>query len=187
MAKSTPLTPEYVVSAQLSEIDFAELAERGFKSVINFRPDGEAASQISNGDAKLAAEAAGLAFAHIPVRKFDLFADETVAEAERTFAALPGPVLAYCASGQRAAVVWAAVAARTKPVNEVLEALKAAGLELEFLRDDLEAQADRARWSQVSAEHGPTSSVASPETAEQPATPATEDRPKRRSAQRVAA
>lgn len=187
MAKSTPLTPQYVVSAQLSESDFAELAEHGFKSVINFRPDGEAASQISNDDAKLAAEAAGLAFAHIPVRKFDLFADETVGEAERTFTALPSPVLAYCASGQRAAVVWAAVAARTKPVNDVLATLKAAGLDLEFLRDDLDAQADRARWSQGSAEHGATNGDASQVTAEQPATPASEDKPKRRSAQRVAA
>lgn len=171
MAKSIPLTPQYVVSSQLSENEFADLAAQGFKSVINFRPDGEAASQISNDDAKLAAEASGLAFAHIPVRKFDLFADETVAEAERVFAALPGPVLAYCASGQRAAVVWAAVSARTRPVNDVLQALKTAGLDLEFLRDDLEAQADRARWSQGTADAVASTAAEDTQQLQEPAKP----------------
>lgn len=148
MAKSTLITPQYVVSAALSAEDFAGLAERGFKSVVNFRPDGEAASQISSDDAQEAAKAAGLKFAHIPTTKHDLFADETVALAEATLGKLPGPILAYCASGQRAAVVWAAVAARSKPVSDVLQTLKAAGFDFDFLRDDLESQADRARWSQ---------------------------------------
>lgn len=150
MAKSTTLTPQYVVSAALSQADVAGLAGRGFKSVINFRPDGEAASQIASADARAAAEAAGLGYAHIPVTKHDLFADQTVALTESTLAKLPGPVIAYCASGQRAAVVWAAVAARTTPVSDVLQTLKSAGFDFDFLRDDLEAQADRARWSQPS-------------------------------------
>ncbi|MBR2534722.1 MAG: TIGR01244 family phosphatase [Hyphomicrobium sp.] len=152
MAKSTTLTPQYVVSAALSDENFAELADRGFKSVINFRPDGEASSQITSDEARDAAAAAGLKYAHIPTTKHDLFADETVALAETTLSQLPGPVLAFCASGQRAAVVWAAVSARSKPVSDVLQTLKTAGLDLEFLRDDLEAQADRARWTQTAVQ-----------------------------------
>lgn len=154
MAKTTTLTPQYVVSAALSEEQFAELAQSGFKSVVNFRPDGEAASQIDSGAARQAAVAAGLAYAHIPVRKHDLFSDETVSEAERTLAKLPSPILAYCASGQRAAVLWAAVSARSQPATQVLQTLKSAGFDLEFLRDDLEAQADRARWSQTTGTTG---------------------------------
>lgn len=166
MAKSTPLTPQFVVSAALATENFAELADRGFKSVINFRPDGEAASQITSDAARDAATAAGLKYAHIPTTKHDLFADETVALAETTLAGLPGPVLAYCASGQRAAVVWAAVSARSTPVSDVLQTLKTAGLDLEFLRDDLEAQADRARWSQSAAQPEPAvAEPAQPDTA----------------------
>lgn len=160
MAKSITLTPQYVVSAALSVENFAELADRGFKSVINFRPDGEASSQITSEEARDAADAAGLKYAHIPTTKHDLFADETVALAETTLSKLPGPVLAFCASGQRAAVVWAAVSARSNPVSDVLQTLKTAGLDLEFLRDDLEAQADRARWTQPAAQ--PETAVAEP-------------------------
>ena len=185
MAKSTPLTQQYVVSAALSVESFAEIAERGFKSVVNFRPDGETSSQISSDDARDAASAAGLAFAHIPVTKHDLFADDTVALAESTFAKLPGPILAYCASGQRAAVVWAAVSARSTPVSEVLQTLKAAGLDLEFLRDDLEAQADRARWAQTESQPDVAATV--DQTAEQANVEAIPQKAPARRAERAAA
>jgi hypothetical protein len=55
-------------------------------------------------------------------------------------------VLAHCKSGLRSAIVWAAASARSQPVDCVLAALAAAGFELDFLRDDLEQQADRKRW-----------------------------------------
>jgi hypothetical protein len=61
-------------------------------------------------------------------------------------ATLDGPSLAQCASGLRSAIAWAAASARTQDVDCVLKALEKAGFDLEFLRDDLEAQADRARW-----------------------------------------
>ena len=61
-------------------------------------------------------------------------------------ASLKGPVLAHCASGLRSAIAWAAASARTQNVDCVLKALEKAGFDLEFLRDDLEGQADRARW-----------------------------------------
>ena len=60
---------------------------------------------------------------------------------------LEGPVLAHCTSGIRSAIVWAAQAVRTEPVDKVLTALATAGFELNFLRDDLEREADRRIWS----------------------------------------
>ncbi len=55
---------------------------------------------------------------------------------------LPGPVLAHCASGMRSAVAWAAAASRYQSADRVLEALTAAGFNLEAVRDELESLRD---------------------------------------------
>jgi len=139
MLTSVQITPEFAVSRALTSADFAEAAARGFKSILNVRPDGESANQLSSAEARIAADAAGLSYAHVPVQKHDLFSNEAVTEAQRTLAHMSGPILAYCASGQRAAILWAASNARTEPVASVLAALKAADFNLDFLRDDLDA------------------------------------------------
>lgn len=59
---------------------------------------------------------------------------------------LEGPILAHCKSGLRCAIVWAAAAARSTPVDDVLATLEQAGQDLDFLRDELDAQADRQHW-----------------------------------------
>jgi sulfide:quinone oxidoreductase len=61
-------------------------------------------------------------------------------------AELEGPVVAHCKSGLRSAIVWAAASARSQPVDCVLAALDKAGFDLDVIRDDLDAQADRERW-----------------------------------------
>jgi hypothetical protein len=50
--------------------------------------------------------------------------------------------------------VWAAASARTAPVDDILQALSAAGFEFGFLRDDLDAQAYRCRWQTPGADTG---------------------------------
>jgi len=134
------------VSGWLNATDFEGVRALGFDKVVNFRPDNEARSQIASTEAQTAAEGAGLQYVHIPVTKHDLFTDEVVAKAVVELGG-DGRVLGYCASGQRAAIVWAAATARSLPVDEVLSLLHDAGFDLGFIRDDLEAQADRVRWS----------------------------------------
>ncbi len=134
------------VSGWLNATDFEGVRALGFDKVVNFRPDNEARSQIASAEAQAAAEGAGLQYVHIPVTKHDLFTDDVVAKAVVEFGG-DGRVLGYCASGQRAAIVWAAATARSVPADEVLSLLHDAGFDLGFIRDDLEAQADRARWS----------------------------------------
>ncbi len=146
MVASTALNASYSVSGSLTEADFQAVARAGFATVINFRPDNETPGQLESQDAAKAARAAGLSYFHIPVAKFNVFADAVVSDTARVFEEAHGPVLGYCASGQRAAIVWAAARARITPVDDVLAALKAAGFELSFLRDDLEAQAGRVHW-----------------------------------------
>lgn len=147
MTKIIQITPAFAIAGQLEPEDFAHAAALGFRTIVNNRPDGEERNQLSATEGRQAAEDAGLAYAYIPATKHDIFTDDVVGQMAEVLAANDGPVLAHCKSGQRSAIAWAAAVARGRPVDEVLAALKAAGLDFAFLRDDLDKQADRASWS----------------------------------------
>lgn len=141
------ITPEFAVTAALEAGDFAALRAAGFRTVINNRPDGEDARALAS--AAEAAEAArhGLGYWHVPARPHELFTDPVVTAMSEAIAQAAGPVVAHCKSGQRSAIVWAAALARSEPVAAVLATLAAAGLDLAFLRDDLDRQASRSLWN----------------------------------------
>ena len=140
------ITSHFAVAGALAPADFGQAAADGFKTVINFRPDHEAPGQMTAAEGRTLASAHGLGYVHIPSAKYDVFTGPVVEAARAALAASNGPVLAYCASGQRALMIWAAAEVRHTPVERVLQSLKAAGFDLQFLRDDLDAQADRAHW-----------------------------------------
>lgn len=144
--KIISLTPTFAVTGQMYADDFAEAARLGFRTILSNRPDGEEASQPTARDEAVTAWRLGLMFRHIPAAKHDLFTDPVLEATVDALRDLPTPVLAHCASGQRSAILWAAASARSQPVDCVLAALRAAGFELDELRDVLEAQADRKRW-----------------------------------------
>ena len=142
MYKITHLTPHFAVTGALQPSDFAEIVAAGFKSVLSNLPDGELpAYPSSRREAELAA-GAGLGFRHIPTTKADLFTDRVVDGVGDALRELPGPVLAHCASGMRSAVAWATAASRSQPVDRVLVVLKAAGFNLDAVRDELEGLRD---------------------------------------------
>ncbi len=146
MEKITYITPHFAVTSELSPADFKVAAELGFKAIISNRPDDEDGATLTGRDEAVLAWRAGMRFAHVPAAKLDLFTDNVVEGMADAVARFDGPILAHCKSGIRSAIVWAAAGSRTQPVDCVLTALEAAGFELDFLRDDLESQADRSRW-----------------------------------------
>ncbi len=86
----------------------AWVAQSGFKSVINNRPDHEGgAAQPTSAVLEAAAIAAGLVYVHLPVQP----ALQTPAEVA-SFAALlerlPKPVLAFCRTGTRSGKLYRA-------------------------------------------------------------------------------
>jgi uncharacterized protein (TIGR01244 family) len=158
------VTADFAVAGALTPEDFARVAAQGFKTVINFRPDGEAVDQMPAAEGRALALSHGLAYLHIPANKYDVFTDPVVDAGEFALKSNEGPVLAHCASGQRALIIWAAAQARSEPVGQVLQTLAAAGANFAFLRDDLDAQADRARWrgqQPAAAANMPTPEMAS--------------------------
>jgi uncharacterized protein (TIGR01244 family) len=104
MTEFRRVTDQLSVAPQIQLGDLAAAAAQGFRLVINNRPDGEDPSQPSSAQVEAAAHAAGLAYAHIPVR-----GSPTPDQVEAERAVLdehPGPVLAFCRSGTRSIVTW---------------------------------------------------------------------------------
>lgn len=143
MIRVIELTPEFAVAGQLSEADFTDLAARGFKSILANRPDGEEASQLSASRSKELAEAAGLAFQFLPLRMTDVLEPVTADATRAALNAMPAPILAFCKSGTRSAIAWAAAAAKVAPIESVIETLERANFVIPGIADELRARARR--------------------------------------------
>jgi len=142
MNKITQITPHLAVTGALRPEDVAEAAALGFKSIVSNLPDGESSAHpTSRQEADLAAQA-GLGYRHIPTTKADVFSDRVVDGVAEALSVLDAPVLMHCASGVRSALAWAAAAARLQPADQVLATLRAAGFNLDAVRDDLAEQHD---------------------------------------------
>lgn len=141
MARIIQLEPDVFVGHQLVETDFAEIAARGFRSVVNNRPDGEVPGQLPNEDAHAAALNHGLEFRYLPVISANITDDDIVDEFTRLMNDLPRPVLFYCRTGTRCATLWTQVAAQRLGVGKALEMAAKAGYDLEILREALIEQA----------------------------------------------
>lgn len=141
MAKIVRLDQAVSVAPQLVESDFAELAARGFRSVVNNRPDGEAADQLPNAEAEALARRHGLEFRYQPVRNVNVTDDDVVAAFGQLMDELPTPILFYCRSGTRCTTLWTQVSAPRLGVDSALQIAREAGYNLEPLRETLEARA----------------------------------------------
>lgn len=101
---SLPITCHNAQFGTLGQIDsshLADIAQQGYKSVINNRPDGEGGSD-QPGNAVIEAEAKrlGLQYAYLPVVS-GAITPAQVQEMARLLKTMPGPILAFCRSGAR--------------------------------------------------------------------------------------
>ncbi len=100
-----PLTPDFAVAGQITPEQIAEIKAAGYRSVICNRPDDEQPGQPSVAAVRAAAEAAGLAFRHIPVSG-GIFPPDAVAATAAALDELEGPIFAYCRSGARSTTLY---------------------------------------------------------------------------------
>ncbi len=137
-----PLTDDYAVSPQIAPADIPEIAAAGYTTVICNRPDGEIPPDLRAAEIRRAAEAAGLKFVENPVVGGSLTLDDVSAQAE-AIRASNGPVLAYCASGNRSSIVWALAHAGTHPTQDLISIPARHGYNLEPFRQTIEQLAQR--------------------------------------------
>ena len=135
-----PLTPDYAVAPQIDPQDFAAIKGAGYTRVINNRPDAEIPASHHATAMQAAAEAAGLDYVANPVIGGALTMANVTAQAE-AMATATGPVLAYCASGNRSSICWALAKAGDMPAEELIGIPARFGYNLEGLRPQIEALA----------------------------------------------
>ena len=104
------INDDFTVCPQIAPGDVAQIAARGFRSVICNRPDGEAPDQTPYALIEAEVRKAGLEFRHIPVVSGAMTQSDVEAMAA-ALSELPAPVFAYCRSGTRCGVLFRAVQA----------------------------------------------------------------------------
>lgn len=136
MTEPKRLSPQLSVSPQIDPGELNALAAAGFRSIISNRPDGEDPGQPGWAEISAAARHAGMQARHVPVVP-GAIGDEHVARFRAALDELPGPVLAFCRTGGRAASLWALSQAGTRPADDIISAAADAGYDLSQLRNRL--------------------------------------------------
>jgi uncharacterized protein (TIGR01244 family) len=134
------ITDSYAVAPQIDIAEVPAIRAAGFATVIDNRPDGEIPPHLHTGAMRAAVEAAGMVFVANPVIGGQMTM-ENVAAQGAAIAAATGPVLAYCASGNRSSVVWALSQAGARPADELIGLPARHGYQLEHLRPMIESLA----------------------------------------------
>lgn len=131
------IVPGYFVAGQITHDDIPALAEAGIKTLIINRPDAEIPPDLGAARIRETAEAAGMTVVDNPVTHQTL-SPETAATQRAAIEASAGDVLAYCASGNRSTVLWAIGMAGEMGTDDILAAARAAGYNLDGLREVLD-------------------------------------------------
>jgi len=132
-----PLTDTYAVSPQITPEDVVAIAEAGYTTLVCNRPDGEIPPEVQSEQIRKAAEAAGLGFVFNPVVGGAISMDNVTAQGV-ALSESNGPVLAYCASGNRSSIVWALSQAGKQPTDDLIAIPARHGYTLEPFRATLD-------------------------------------------------
>lgn len=97
-------TPDFATSPQVMVEEIKEVAALGFKTLINNRPDGEAAGQPTNAQLEEAASVFGLQYIFLPVVSSQV--GSSAAKFGELLATAPKPALAFCRSGTRSTMLY---------------------------------------------------------------------------------
>ncbi|MES1963901.1 sulfur transferase domain-containing protein [Psychrobacter sp. AH5] len=99
------MTNDLTIYKQIYPVQCAKLAELGYRSIINIRPDDEHITQPTSLDLETATKQANLVYQHLP------FDDErlsmmTVEQFTSFYHAFPKPILLFCGTGARAKLLY---------------------------------------------------------------------------------
>jgi sulfide:quinone oxidoreductase len=106
------LSDRYSVATQIEPADIEFFAEQGFTVVICNRPDGEDPGQPTADSIRAACEQKDIAFHMIPMSG-RWVSEDTVDRFVEVMQRADGPVLGYCRSGTRSAILWQMASQKT--------------------------------------------------------------------------
>lgn len=132
------------VSRQLNERTAKLVAQYDIKTVICNRPDGEEPNQPDFETVKAWLHEVGIEKVVYMPTTMETITDAQLKEFQDTVAQSPAPILAYCRTGTRSAMLWALnQAKRGVEVNSLIRAADLAGINLTKERERLEAVSPR--------------------------------------------
>lgn len=136
MVDTHKIAPELAVTVQPSREEVKQLAQQGFRTLINNRPGGEELGQLPPDEEKAEAEGQGLTYVHIPITMSSVTRGDVDAF-YRAVQESPKPVVAHCKSGTRSYLLWAAgeVLNAGRDPDELADEAAAAGYKLQSLPD----------------------------------------------------
>ena len=129
------LPGDVFVTGQLLPAQLQVLADQGVMTFINNRPDMEAPVQPMSDDIEAAAQSIGVDYFHIPMSGG--LTPGLIEASVTAFESAPRPIVAFCASGMRSAALWAFAHVDQLGIDATMEALSAAGFQLEQIRQPL--------------------------------------------------
>ena len=125
------LTNDVSVGGQITVADVNALKEKGFRTIVNMRPDDEAPDQAKYPQMQAAAQTAGLGYGYIPVKKAGPIPATSGEALVSILTRMPKPVFVYAETPDRPAQVWA-LAEASRPggldAAAILQAVKSSGL-----------------------------------------------------------
>jgi len=138
------VTSDFAVSAQISVEDVARAAAAGFRTIVNNRPEGEAASQTPGAEIAAAAAAHGLEYRALPYSSGPP-PPGVVSATAALLQAGAGPILAYCRTGSRSVFAWATAQALEGALSpdEIIAKAAEAGYDIRGARGALEGLAPK--------------------------------------------
>jgi uncharacterized protein (TIGR01244 family) len=137
--KLVPIATDLFLTSQLKPENIPSLRDRGIKTVVDMRPDGEAWNQAPSSTIEAISKGNGLNFYYIPVphESIPLGAVDALAEALSHEAK---PAFLYCRTGRRAVRLFALVEASRvdgPSADAIIGMVRAAGFSADDLKDDI--------------------------------------------------
>ncbi len=133
MADIKKLTDRLSVATQIKPSDLKAIAQQGYKTIINNRPDGEEPRQPKSVSLEKATKRHGLDYFLLPVVGGDI-SDDSVEQFNYLLENQLGPILAFCRTGTRCATLWALSEADNATTKSILETANKAGYDLSKLK-----------------------------------------------------
>lgn len=144
------ISPGLSVAPQINIQDLGVLAGKGYRGIVNNRPDFEDDEQPSSEEIKQVATELGLAYRHLPVVAGQI-ADSDISGFKAAMDEMEGPLLAYCRTGTRAATLWALTEAGHLSTDAILATAEDAGYDLKGLIGRLDKTANARRAGSAKA------------------------------------
>lgn len=138
------LTNTISVAEQIKIADLKTLAEAGFKTIINNRPDGEAPRQPRSDTLAKRASELGLEYRFIPVSPSGM-TEGNLSDFQTALSSAPVPVLAFCRTGTRSTSLWAHAVANEVPVDTIISTAATAGYDLSKLKTKLQSIGNKTK------------------------------------------